>query len=91
MKLWDSLPHPLKNLWEFFFDNLVAVGAFVIIDTAALVVHKSVEILQSLGVPSNLIAGMRLLDTCMWDIDAVSVFCWYGTVAYRFCAKMVRG
>jgi hypothetical protein len=91
MKLWDSLLRPLKSLWELLLDNLTAVGAFVIIGLAALVVHKSVEIFHSLGVPSNLIAGMRLLDTCMWDIDALSVLWLCGTLTYKFCIKVVRG
>jgi hypothetical protein len=91
MKVWDSLLLSLDNLWTLFLENLVAVGAFTIIGAAALVVHKSVERLQLWGVPSNLIAGMEILDTCIWVIDALAVLWLCGVAAIRFCNKVVRG
>jgi len=89
MKFWHSLLKSLRNLWTLFVDNVAAVGAFAIIGFAALVVHKSVEKLQLWGVPSNLIAGMEILDTCIWLIDALAVLWLGGVAAIRFCTKVL--
>jgi hypothetical protein len=90
-KAWDSLLGSVSHLWTLLIDSLMAIGAFVIVGTAAVVVHKSVERLQLWGVPSHLIEGMEILHGCIWVIDALAVLWLCGTAAIRFCKKVTRG
>ena len=79
----------LDNLWTLFIDNLVTIGAFVIIGLAALVVHKSVERLRLWGVPSVLIEGMEVLDLCAWVTDALAVLWLCVFLTFKFCKRVL--
>jgi len=90
-KAWDSLLESVSLLWTLLIDSLMAIGAFTIVGLAALVVHKSVGILQRRGVPSLLVEGMEILHACIWVMDALAVLWLCGRAAIKFCKQVTGG